>query len=249
MDHCRDVVVASAIFGAYDLIEQPKNVLLGALAGFPPSSPWYTDSGFTVNGVHYEGSLLCLGNLMLSCSPRKMSDITTDMYMCLDPYQDCPQVHGNAAESLCAICRYAPPGLAARISSPSFIARLFHHELGELRPRAVLVNALSVCVCLLDPNRQPSGTPYIYNRQMTHGSTVATNPEIVEAMLESLGIFVLNLAYNSLGIHEGADAIVAVGGDGTLHEILESDSPDEQNSCPQQEQCVEENGELFSDYD
>lgn len=97
---------------------------------------------------------------------------------------DCPQVHGNAAESLCAICRYAPPGLAAKISSPSFIARLFHHALGELRPRAVLVNALSVCICLLDPNRQPSGTPYIYNRQLT---TVTTNPEIVEAMLESLG--------------------------------------------------------------
>ncbi|KAI3501298.1 hypothetical protein L1887_29162 [Cichorium endivia] len=56
---------------------------------------------------------------------------------------DCPQVHGNAAESLCAICRYAPPGLAAKISSPSFIARLFHHALGELRPMAVLVNALS----------------------------------------------------------------------------------------------------------
>ncbi|KAI3512621.1 hypothetical protein L1887_19938 [Cichorium endivia] len=33
------------------------------------------------------------------------------------------------------------------------------------------------------------------------------------------------------------------------YSVLESDSPDEQNSCPQQEQCVEENGELFSDYD
>ncbi|KAI3699151.1 hypothetical protein L2E82_43222 [Cichorium intybus] len=57
--------------------------------------------------------------------------------------QDCPQVHGNAAKSLCAICRYTPPGLAAKISNPSFIARLFHHALVELRPRAVLVNALS----------------------------------------------------------------------------------------------------------
>ncbi|KAI3788277.1 hypothetical protein L2E82_01037 [Cichorium intybus] len=57
--------------------------------------------------------------------------------------QDCSQVHRNAAESLCAICRYTPPGLAAKISSPSFIARLFHHALVELRPRAVLVNALS----------------------------------------------------------------------------------------------------------
>ncbi|KAI3780306.1 hypothetical protein L2E82_10283 [Cichorium intybus] len=55
---------------------------------------------------------------------------------------DCPQVHGNAAASLCAICRYAPPGLAATISSPSFIARLFHHALGELIPRAVLIQKL-----------------------------------------------------------------------------------------------------------
>lgn len=33
------------------------------------------------------------------------------------------------------------------------------------------------------------------------------------------------------------------------YSVLESDSPDEQNSCPQQVQCVEENGELSSDYD
>lgn len=41
----------------------------------------YTDSGFTVNGVQYEGSLLCVGNLMLSWSPKKMSDITTNRYV------------------------------------------------------------------------------------------------------------------------------------------------------------------------
>ncbi|KAI3754075.1 hypothetical protein L2E82_26199 [Cichorium intybus] len=33
------------------------------------------------------------------------------------------------------------------------------------------------------------------------------------------------------------------------YSVLESDSPDEQNSCPQQEECVEENDDLFSDYD
>ncbi|KAK1375560.1 Serine/threonine-protein phosphatase 6 regulatory subunit 3 [Heracleum sosnowskyi] len=31
---------------------------------------------------------------------------------------DCPEVHANAAETLCAITRYAPPGLATRISGP-----------------------------------------------------------------------------------------------------------------------------------
>ncbi|KAI3697608.1 hypothetical protein L6452_30702 [Arctium lappa] len=100
---------------------------------------------------------------------------------------DCPEVHANAAESLCAIARYAPPGLAAEISTPSFIARLFHHALEESRPRSVLVYALSVCICLLDPKRLTSGTYYIYNRQLSHGSAVTTNPETVEGMLESLG--------------------------------------------------------------
>ncbi|KAJ0748659.1 putative NDUFAF3/Mth938 domain-containing protein [Helianthus annuus] len=41
----------------------------------------YTDSGFTVNGVEYEGSLLCVGNLLLSWTPKKMSDITIDRYV------------------------------------------------------------------------------------------------------------------------------------------------------------------------
>ncbi|KAK9056006.1 hypothetical protein SSX86_027093 [Deinandra increscens subsp. villosa] len=100
---------------------------------------------------------------------------------------DCPEVHANAAEALCAITRYAPPGLSAKISSPSFIARLFRHALEESRPKSVLVHSLSVCISLLDPKRQTSGTYYIYNRQSTHGSVVTAKPETVEGMLESLG--------------------------------------------------------------
>lgn len=41
----------------------------------------YTDTGFTVNGVDYEGSLLCVGNLLMSWSPKTILDITTDRYM------------------------------------------------------------------------------------------------------------------------------------------------------------------------
>ncbi|KAL2244619.1 UNVERIFIED_CONTAM: Serine/threonine-protein phosphatase 6 regulatory subunit 3 [Sesamum indicum] len=100
---------------------------------------------------------------------------------------DCPEVHANAAETLCAITRYAPPGLASKISSPSFIGRLFRHALEESRPNSVLVNLLSVCISLLDPKRLTSGTYYMYTRQMTHGSTGAANPETVQGMLESLG--------------------------------------------------------------
>ncbi|GKU92260.1 hypothetical protein SLEP1_g6009 [Rubroshorea leprosula] len=38
----------------------------------------YTDTGFTVNGVNHEGSLLCVGNLLTSWSPTKFSEITPD---------------------------------------------------------------------------------------------------------------------------------------------------------------------------
>ncbi|CAN6572618.1 unnamed protein product [Malus baccata var. baccata] len=35
----------------------------------------YTENGFTVNGVDYEGSLLCVGNMLMSWAPTKFSDI------------------------------------------------------------------------------------------------------------------------------------------------------------------------------
>ncbi|KAL7617467.1 hypothetical protein Lser_V15G04222 [Lactuca serriola] len=121
-------------------------------------------------------------------STKWLEDIDV-LKMIVDKFSssDSPQVHANAAETLCAISRYASPVLGAKISSPSFIARLFHHALGESRPKSVLVNALCVCICLLDPNRQTSATSYFYNRQLIHNSSVTTNPEIVEGMLESLG--------------------------------------------------------------
>ncbi|KAJ7969092.1 Serine/threonine-protein phosphatase 6 regulatory subunit 3 [Quillaja saponaria] len=100
---------------------------------------------------------------------------------------DCPEVHGNAAETLCAITRFAPPGLSAKISGPSFIGRLFRHALEYSRPKSVLINSLSVCISLLDPKRLSLGSYHTYNRQMSHGTTVTANPETVEGMLESLG--------------------------------------------------------------
>ncbi|KAL8542565.1 hypothetical protein ACS0TY_003441 [Phlomoides rotata] len=38
----------------------------------------FDDTGFKVNGVRYEGSLLCVGNLLMSWTPQKFSDITTE---------------------------------------------------------------------------------------------------------------------------------------------------------------------------
>ncbi|KAL7131155.1 hypothetical protein ABFS83_13G179300 [Erythranthe nasuta] len=109
--------------------------------------------------------------------------------MIVDKYSssDSPEVHANAAETLCAITRYAPPGLASKISSPSFIGRLFRHALEDSRPKSVLVNLLSVCISLLDPKRLTSGTYYMYTRQMTYASGSSANPETVLGMLESLG--------------------------------------------------------------
>ncbi|CAL1405929.1 unnamed protein product [Linum trigynum] len=100
---------------------------------------------------------------------------------------DCPEVHANTAETLCAITRFAPPGLATKISSPNFIGRLFRHALEESRPKSVLVNSLSICISLLDPRRLNLGTYHTYNRQLNHGSAVSGSPTTVEGMLESLG--------------------------------------------------------------
>ncbi|EEF39231.1 serine/threonine-protein phosphatase 6 regulatory subunit 3 [Ricinus communis] len=100
---------------------------------------------------------------------------------------DSPEVHANTAETLCAITRFAPPGLAAKISSPNFIGRLFRHALEESRPKSVLVNSLSICISLLDPKRLTLGSYHTYNRQLNHGSTVTVSPETVEGMLDSLG--------------------------------------------------------------
>ncbi|KAL0542625.1 hypothetical protein IC582_017697 [Cucumis melo] len=119
----------------------------------------------------------------------KWIEETDVLEMIVDKFSssDCSEVHSNAAETLCAITRFAPPGLLAKISSPSFVGRLFRHALEDSRPTSVLINSLSVCISLLDPRRLTAGTAYSYNRQMTHGSTVSATMETVEGMLESLG--------------------------------------------------------------
>ncbi|PPS07626.1 hypothetical protein GOBAR_AA12999 [Gossypium barbadense] len=100
---------------------------------------------------------------------------------------DSAEVHANAAETLCAITRFAPPGLAAKITSPNFTGRLFRHALEDSRPKSVLVNSLTVCISLLDPKRLTFGIYQTY-RQVSQGPMIAANPETVEGMLESLDI-------------------------------------------------------------
>ncbi|CAA6657907.1 unnamed protein product [Spirodela intermedia] len=108
---------------------------------------------------------------------------------------DCPEVHANAAETLCAITRYAPPGLAAKISSPSYYyltmfqlcGRLFRHALEGSRPKSVLVHSLTVCISLVDPKRLLSTSYHSYRNYMSYGSSVSANPEMVDGMLENIG--------------------------------------------------------------
>ncbi|CAL5025385.1 unnamed protein product [Urochloa decumbens] len=100
---------------------------------------------------------------------------------------DSPEVHANAAEILCAVTRYAPPALAAKISSPSFVGRLFQHAFEDSRPKSVLVHSLSVCISLLDPKRLVSASYQAFRSQLSHGTLVTASPETVNGMLESLG--------------------------------------------------------------
>ncbi|KAJ6680737.1 NUCLEAR PROTEIN E3-3 [Salix purpurea] len=52
----------------------------------------YTDTGFRVNGVEYEGSLLCVGNLLTSWAPSSFSHITPDSLSIFRIVQPIPEI-------------------------------------------------------------------------------------------------------------------------------------------------------------
>ncbi|XP_010052711.2 uncharacterized protein LOC104441313 [Eucalyptus grandis] len=52
----------------------------------------YTETGFKVSGVMYEGSLLCVGNLLMSWSPQKFSDITPDSLSIFQTVRPIPEL-------------------------------------------------------------------------------------------------------------------------------------------------------------
>ncbi|CAA2993254.1 serine threonine- phosphatase 6 regulatory subunit 3-like isoform X2 [Olea europaea subsp. europaea] len=96
-----------------------------------------------------------------------------------------PEVHANAAETLCAITRNAPSPLAAKLSSPSFVARIFDHALKDSCSKSALVHSLSVCISLLDPRRSISSS-VMYSFKNQHVYELA-NRDTVGAMLPKLG--------------------------------------------------------------
>ncbi|XP_059300450.1 uncharacterized protein LOC132052783 [Lycium ferocissimum] len=99
-----------------------------------------------------------------------------------------PEVHANAAETLCTITLNAPSPLATKLSSPSFVARIFGHALEDSHSKSTLLHSLSVCISLLDPKRSiPSPMMYSYRCQHVYESSVCVNPETISAMLPKLG--------------------------------------------------------------
>ncbi|XP_011089914.1 serine/threonine-protein phosphatase 6 regulatory subunit 3 isoform X1 [Sesamum indicum] len=109
-----------------------------------------------------------------------------------------PEVHANAAETLCSITRNAPSLLATQLSSPSFVARIFGHALEDSNSKSALVHSLSVCISLLDPKRSiPSPVMYSFRSQNVYESPINANPDTVGAMLPKLGELLMLLNVSS----------------------------------------------------
>ncbi|GMY10332.1 serine/threonine-protein phosphatase 6 regulatory subunit 2-like isoform X1 [Fagus crenata] len=100
-----------------------------------------------------------------------------------------PEVHANAAETLCAITRNASSALAIKLSSPSFVARIFSHALEDSHSKSGLVHSLSVCISLLDPKRSVAASPMFHSFRSQHmyDLPITINPETISAMLPKLG--------------------------------------------------------------
>ncbi|XP_057480350.1 uncharacterized protein LOC130767483 isoform X2 [Actinidia eriantha] len=109
-----------------------------------------------------------------------------------------PEVHANAAETLCAITRNSSSILAVKLSSPSFVARIFGHALEESKSKSGLVHSLSVCISLLDAKRSiPSPIIHSFRSQHMYESSTPVNPETLGAMLPKLGDLLMLLNVSS----------------------------------------------------
>ncbi|XP_076894155.1 uncharacterized protein LOC143546356 [Bidens hawaiensis] len=107
------------------------------------------------------------------------------------------EVHANAAETLCTLTRNTSSPLATKLSSSSFVARIFGHALEDSHSKSELVHSLTVCISLLDPNRSLSSLLFhAFRGQNLYESTVQINQETVGAMLPKLGdlLILLNVS-------------------------------------------------------
>lgn len=109
------------------------------------------------------------------------------------------EVHGNAAETLCTIAQNAPSPLATKLSSSSFVARIFGHAFEDPQSKSSLVHTLSVCISLLSPRRSLVSSPFMYSfrGQQIFESPISVNPETIATMLPRLVDFVALLNVTS----------------------------------------------------
>ncbi|KAJ8768612.1 hypothetical protein K2173_023516 [Erythroxylum novogranatense] len=110
-----------------------------------------------------------------------------------------PEVHANAAEILCAITRNASSALADKLSSPSFVERIFSHALEDSHSKSCLVHSLSVCISLLNPKRSAttSSLMYSFRSQNIYEAPIPVNPQTISSMLPKLGDLVILLTVSS----------------------------------------------------
>ncbi|XP_052185073.1 uncharacterized protein LOC127796751 [Diospyros lotus] len=107
------------------------------------------------------------------------------------------EVHANASETLCAITRNASSPLAAKLSSPSFVERIFDNALKDSNSKSGLVHSLSLCISLLDPKRSSLPLIQTIQGQHIHESHTPANPDTVSAMLPKLGDLLMLLSVSS----------------------------------------------------
>ncbi|KAL0460194.1 UNVERIFIED_CONTAM: Homeobox-leucine zipper protein REVOLUTA [Sesamum latifolium] len=123
-------------------------------------------------------------DVMQWLADSNLLDMIVDKLNTMNP----PEVHANAAETLCAITRNAPSPLATKLSSPSFVVRVLGHALEDSHSKSALVHSLSVCISLLDPKRSiPSSVMYSFRSQHAYEPPLHVNPDTVGAMLPKLG--------------------------------------------------------------
>ncbi|KAE8712157.1 serine/threonine-protein phosphatase 6 regulatory subunit 3-like isoform X2 [Hibiscus syriacus] len=110
-----------------------------------------------------------------------------------------PEVHANAAETLCAITRNAPSALATKLSSPSFVSRIFSHALEDSHSKSGLIHSLSVCISLLDPKGSAIVSPLMHSfrHQHMYEPPIPVNSETIYAMLPKLGNLLMLLNVSS----------------------------------------------------
>ncbi|XP_030546141.1 serine/threonine-protein phosphatase 6 regulatory subunit 3 isoform X1 [Rhodamnia argentea] len=110
-----------------------------------------------------------------------------------------PEVQANAAETLCAITRNSPSALATKLSSASFVERVFSHALEESPSISGLVHSLSVCISLLDPKRSAVSSSLLHSFRSQHmyECPITVNAETINAMLPRLGDLLVLLNVSS----------------------------------------------------